>query len=125
VNWGLKIKSTDDQIIVPKGWGHEKWIVNNEKYCGKLLWFESGKKCSWHYHKLKKETFFIQSGLIEVAFSYEDSLQKASKIILSLGDSFEVPVGLRHQMKALKETELFEFSTQHFEDDSYRLEKGD
>jgi mannose-6-phosphate isomerase-like protein (cupin superfamily) len=90
-----------------------------------LLWFENGKKCSWHYHKLKKETFFIQSGLIEVSFSYEDSLQKASKIILLPGDSFEVPVGLRHQMKALKETELFEFSTQHFEDDSYRLEKGD
>ena len=20
--------------FVPKGWGYEKWIVNNEKYCG-------------------------------------------------------------------------------------------
>ena len=23
--------------IVTKGWGHEKWIVNTEEYCGKLL----------------------------------------------------------------------------------------
>ena len=22
---------------VPKGWGFEKWIVNCEEYCGKLL----------------------------------------------------------------------------------------
>ena len=21
--------------FVPKGWGFEKWIVNNEEYCGK------------------------------------------------------------------------------------------
>jgi hypothetical protein len=25
----------------------------------------------------------------------------------------------------LEDTELFEFSTQHFDEDSYRLEKGD
>ena len=49
---------------VPKGWGYEKWIVNNEKYCGKLLFFEKGKKCSWHYHKLKHETFYLHSGRI-------------------------------------------------------------
>ena len=25
--------------FVPKGWGFEKWIVNCEEYCGKLLYF--------------------------------------------------------------------------------------
>ena len=49
---------------VPKGWGYEKWIVNNEMYCGKLLFIEKGKRCSWHYHKIKDETFYLQSGLI-------------------------------------------------------------
>ena len=47
--------------VVPKGWGFEKWIVNNEKYCGKLLYFIKDRKCSWHYHKIKDETFYIQS----------------------------------------------------------------
>ena len=36
---------------VPKGWGYEKWIVNTPEYCGKLLFFNEGKRCSWHYHK--------------------------------------------------------------------------
>jgi quercetin dioxygenase-like cupin family protein len=49
----------------------------------------------------------------------------AHKILLRKGDHFHIPVGLKHQMQALEDTELFEFSTQHFDDDSYRIEKGD
>ncbi len=30
-----------------------------------------------------------------------------------------------HQMEALEDSELFEFSTQHLDADSHRLEKGD
>ena len=52
--------------IVPKGWGFEKWIVNNEKYCGKILYIVKDHKCSWHYHKIKDETFYVQSGKIEL-----------------------------------------------------------
>ena len=28
---------------VDKGWGWERWIVNKQEYCGKLLFFNSGK----------------------------------------------------------------------------------
>lgn len=42
-----------------KGWGFENWIVNKPEYCGKLLYFREGKMCSWHYHKLKDETFLL------------------------------------------------------------------
>tara|TARA_R110000851_G_scaffold190401_1_gene341005 strand:- start:187 stop:528 length:342 start_codon:yes stop_codon:yes gene_type:complete len=110
---------------VEKGWGHEKWIVNKEQYCGKLLFFEKGKKCSWHYHKIKDEVFYLQSGKILVKYSDEDSLVNASELILNKGDNFHVYVGLRHQMIALEQSELFEFSTQHFDEDSYRIIKGD
>ena len=61
---------------VPKGWGYEKWIVNNEKYCGKLLFFEKGKKCSWHYHKLKHETFYLHSGKIYLYYGFEDDFYR-------------------------------------------------
>jgi quercetin dioxygenase-like cupin family protein len=111
--------------IYSKGWGHEKWIANGELYCGKLLFFEKGKRCSFHYHKLKTETFYLQSGLLKVFHSLEDEIGQAQEVILQPGDSFHVPVGLRHQMLALQNSELFEFSTQHFEDDSYRLARGD
>ncbi len=111
--------------FVPKGWGFEKWIVNKEQYCGKLLYFVKGRRCSWHYHKIKDEVFYVQSGKIKVKYSDYDDLDCANEIILGPGDNFHVPTGLRHQMIALQDTELFEFSTEHFDSDSYRLIKGD
>tara|TARA_R100001082_G_C4239918_1_gene106891 strand:+ start:145 stop:486 length:342 start_codon:yes stop_codon:yes gene_type:complete len=111
--------------FVPKGWGFEKWIVNNEEYCGKLLYFVKDKRCSWHYHKLKDEVFYVQSGKLLVKYSDNDNLEEANEVILARGDNFHVYRGLRHQMIALEDTELFEFSTQHFDDDSYRIQKGD
>ena len=41
------------------------------------------------------------------------------------GDCLDVPAGLVHQMLALEDAELYEFSTQHFESDSHRLINGD
>jgi len=111
--------------FVPKGWGFEKWIVNCEEYCGKLLYFVKGKRCSWHYHKLKDEVFYIQSGKILVKYSNDEDIATAQELILGRGDIFHVYRGLRHQMVALEDTELFEFSTQHFDTDSHRIEKGD
>ena len=116
--------------FVPKGWGFEKWIVNCEEYCGKLLYFVKGKRCSWHYHQAKDEVFYVQSDKIQVFYSEEDDIYRdgmlvASTVILSPGDNFHVYRGLRHQMLALEDTELFEFSTQHFDEDSHRIIKGD
>ena len=111
--------------FLPKGWGFEKWIVNSKEYCGKLLYFVKGKKCSWHYHKLKDETFYIQSGKILLKYSDGDEIAYADEIILSRGDKFHIYRGLRHQMFAIEDTELFEFSTQHFDEDSYRIISGD
>ena len=111
--------------LVNKGWGHEKWIVNCDKYCGKLLFFKKGKRCSWHYHKIKDEVFYLQSGLLKVYYSEGDDLQAAKQKLLRPGENFHVYTGLRHQMVALEDSELFEFSTQHFDSDSHRILKGD
>jgi mannose-6-phosphate isomerase-like protein (cupin superfamily) len=110
---------------VSKGWGYEKWIVNGELYCGKLLFFNAGKRCSWHYHKIKDETFYLQSGLISLYHGFTDDLSDCQITLLEPGDKFYIPVGMRHQMIALDDSELFEFSTQHFDSDSYRVIKGD
>jgi mannose-6-phosphate isomerase-like protein (cupin superfamily) len=119
------MKTSSEQMFVPKGWGFEKWITNNEKYCGKLLYFVKGKKCSWHYHKIKDEVFYIQSGKLLVRFGYSHDLRECQEVVLEKGDSFHVKPELVHQMLALEDTEMFEFSTQHFDEDSYRIEKGD
>jgi mannose-6-phosphate isomerase-like protein (cupin superfamily) len=106
----------------PKGWGYELWIANNEKYCGKILHFNKGKRCSYHYHKLKKETFYVESGKVELRYGDKFS---SKKLVLHPGDSFEVPTGLIHQIFAMQESKIFEFSTTHYESDSYRIELGD
>jgi len=116
---------SNNYVIVTKGWGYEKWIVNKPDYCGKLLFIEKHKKVSWHFHILKDETFYVQSGKIILKYSDQDDLERASEIVLNKGDSFHVYRGLRHRMIALEDTELFEFSTEHFDSDSYRLIKGD
>ena len=121
----MKTSSTQEIKFVPKGWGFEKWIVNCEQYCGKLLYFAKHRRCSWHYHKIKDEVFYVQSGKILVKYSDGDEIEDAQQVVLGPGDNFHVYVGLRHQMIAIEDTELFEFSTQHFDSDSYRIQKGD
>ena len=122
---GLEMKTSLPIKHVEKGWGWEKWIVNCPEYCGKLLFFNEGKRCSWHYHVLKDEVFYLQSGKLVVKYSDQDDLEAAESIVLNPGEKFHVYRGLRHQMVALEDSELFEFSTQHFDSDSHRILKGD
>lgn len=112
------------QTFVPKSWGFEKWHVNNTKYCGKTLFFVKGKACSWHYHCLKMETFYVHSGELKVYYGDNDNFSEAHTIILKAGDNFHVPTGLRHRMEGLTDVEMFEFSTHHEDSDSYRLPIG-
>ena len=118
--------SQNDPIkFVPKGWGYEKWITNGPLYCGKILWFCKGKQCSWHYHEKKDEVFYVRTGRLKVYWSNFDELERAYVKELKAGDKFHVTAGIRHRMFALEDTEMFEFSTEHFDKDSIRIEKGD
>lgn len=111
--------------FVKKGWGYEKWIINKSLYCGKLLFFNAGKKCSWHFHVKKDEVFYLQSGRMIVRYSESDDLSEAEELMLEPGMNFYIYPGLRHQMEAIEDSELYEFSTEHFDADSYRIVKGD
>jgi len=111
--------------VHPKGWGHEEWIVNSDLYCGKILRFEKDKRCSWHYHNIKDEVFYLLSGKIELKVSDGDDLENSQTLTLEVGDVFHVKTGMRHQMIALESSELLEISTTHYENDSVRILKGD
>ncbi len=111
-----------------KGWGYELWIANTEKYCGKILHFIKGKKFSVHYHEIKDETFYLSHGKLEILLAdspeeYEKG--NISKSIMKPGDVIHIWPQRVHQVSALKDSDLIEISTQHFEEDSYRLVKGD
>lgn len=111
-------------IIVSKGWGHEQWICNNDKYCGKILVFNPDKKCSVHYHAIKDEVLFVDFGSIEMLYGW--SGEELKSITLTKNMSFHIPTGLRHQMIAGPDgARIFEFSTHHEDSDSIRITKGD
>jgi mannose-6-phosphate isomerase-like protein (cupin superfamily) len=109
---------------VPKGWGHEIVFVNNELYCGKLLVFKTNAKFSMHYHLIKDETWYVESG----KFLYrwiDTSNAEVNEVILKVGDTVRQLPGQPHQLECLEEGTIFEVSTQHFDHDSYRVWRGD
>jgi quercetin dioxygenase-like cupin family protein len=75
--------------------------------------------------KRKMRSFYVQSGKISLRHSSNDEIEFSDEIILSKGDKFHVYRNQRHQMLALEDTELFEFSTEHFDEDSHRVIPGD
>src|SRR5258708_977399 len=101
--------------IVTKGWGREVWLVNNELYCGKILEILKGKRCSLHFHKLKTESFFLRAGRLRVYVKEAPTADTLEEFELRVGECLDIPRGLVHQMEALEDPELFEFSTQHFD----------
>lgn len=111
----------DEQHYVPKGWGYERWIYN-EGYCGKILFFNKGKQCSLHYHAIKDEVLYLQSGKITVIYR-SDAVDRT--VDLEPGDAFHVYPGLVHRMIAHEDSYIIEFSTHHEDSDSHRIEKGD
>ena len=112
-------------ILVPKGWGSELWITNNHNYCGKLLKIIKAKKLSWHYHLVKDEVMFCQSGRVKITYGWDKDMSLADDIILEKGESFHIPRELVHRIEAIEDSEIFEFSTTHHDEDSYRVIKGD
>ncbi|MEE8386498.1 MAG: cupin, partial [Dehalococcoidia bacterium] len=41
---------------VDKPWGHEVWFAHTERYVGKILVIEAGKRLSLQYHRVKDES---------------------------------------------------------------------
>lgn len=106
--------------IEEKKWGYEIFIVNNNKYCGKILHFNALKKGSLHYHLKKTETWYIQSGKFNLKLIDTSSGTEYFKE-LRKGDIITHTPGQPHQVFCLEEGDIFEISTQHFDDDSYRI----
>ena len=110
--------------IVEKGWGKEIIFVNNSEYCGKILCFNKGKRFSMHYHIQKKETWYVAKGKFILNWIEMNNGTKYSEY-LNVGDVITNERGEPHQLVALEDSEVFEVSTRHYDEDSYRINKGD
>lgn len=114
------IKGTPKRV--EKDWGYELWIDNNDEYCGKLLVFnKTGNHFSMHSHKLKMESWYVQSGSFVLKWLEGDDLREVDLVV---GDCLRIERGQPHQLIAKEDgSTIFEVSTQHFDEDSYRLYK--
>ena len=110
-----------DQLVnfVEKVWGHEEWIVNKPKYCGKKMILKKGYRCSMHKHEIKDETFYILSGKILMETEFEG---EKKNLLLTPGDVVPIKIGMWHRFTGLVDSEIIEFSTFHMDEDSIRRE---
>ncbi len=120
----MEIRKREQRTHVDKVWGWESWIVNNPLYCGKEMFLKKGYQCSFHRHFIKNETFVVLYGRMLLRFGPDDDINNTKEVILGAGDSFDIPVGIRHQFVGLEETKFYEISTNHRDEDTARITEG-
>tara|TARA_Y100000310_G_C20687031_1_gene819698 strand:+ start:2957 stop:3322 length:366 start_codon:yes stop_codon:yes gene_type:complete len=104
---------TNKLIFVDKPWGHEEIWARTERYVGKRLYIESGKRLSRQYHEKKDETVWVMSGVLLLEIG-DDEVQTME---LSPGESYHIEPGTVHRFGAAEEdVELIEVSTPELED---------
>lgn len=109
---------------VEKGWGHELIWASNNKYCGKLLNFNTGSRFSMHFHMEKEETWYVQSGQFIV--KYIDTKDASiHEVELNAGDTWHNNPMSPHQLICVESGTIIEVSTADSVEDNYRIFPGD
>lgn len=112
--------------VVPKGWGYELIWATNEKYCGKIMFFEKeGAMFSMHFHKEKDETWFVNSGKFKVQW-IDTKTAGLHEQELNEGDVWHNPPLQPHRLICMKaDSSITEVSTPDSVEDNYRVAPGD
>jgi quercetin dioxygenase-like cupin family protein len=109
---------------VEKKWGHELIWCSNDKYCGKLMKFNTGAKFSMHFHSEKDETWLVLNGKFVVkTIDTVDASQSEKE--LNPGDTWHNPPLLPHQVICIEEGTIVEVSTPDSVEDNFRVMPGD
>lgn len=103
---------------VKKTWGMEVWLVNNDKYCGKILYLDKGAEGSYHYHKEKQETFFCQKGQVVLTIEGRDYM------LNPFSRPKTIKPGKLHSFRGITDAVILEISTPHSDEDVYRSTKS-
>ena len=104
---------------VEKPWGHELIWAHTDRYVGKVIVIEAGKRLSLQRHVVKDESIYVISGHLRLTL--EDEAGAIDVVDLEAGDHRHVPTGRIHRFEAVERTELMEISTPEL-DDVIRLE---
>ena len=86
--------------------------VNQPEYCSKWLTLRPGQRCPAHFHKLKKETFFVLRGEVELEADGQTTH-------LTPGQCYTLRPGVRHAFSSASGAVIEEVSTHDENGDSY------
>ncbi len=107
------------QRRVDKPWGHELIWAETDRYVGKLLVIETGKRLSLQRHEVKDESILVVSGRLRLWL--EDDEGVVQTVELGPGAARHVATGRIHRYEAIERCELMEVSTPEL-DDVIRIE---
>jgi len=110
--------------LVPKGWGSEFIWATNDRYCGKMMNFNTGAKFSMHFHQFKEETWYVQSGRFIVRWIDTATAELHEKELRD-GAVWHNEPCKPHQLICLEAGTVIEVSTPDSVEDNYRVGKGD
>jgi mannose-6-phosphate isomerase-like protein (cupin superfamily) len=110
--------------VVEKGWGSEVIFATTDKYCGKLLNFNTGAKFSMHFHYEKDESWYVLTGKFIVKV-IDTSNASQHDILLEPGNTWHNKPLLPHQVICIEEGTIIEVSTPDSVEDNYRVLPGD
>ena len=104
---------------VDKPWGHELIWAHADRYVGKILVIETGRRLSLQRHEIKDESILVLSGRLRLFLEDDDGVVRTQE--LGPGDHRRVRTGRIHRYESIERCELVEVSTPEL-DDVIRLE---
>jgi mannose-6-phosphate isomerase len=99
---------------VDKPWGHELIWAHTDRYVGKILVIETGKRLSLQRHLVKDESILVSSGRLRLALEDDDGTVRIED--LGPGEHRHVPTGRIHRYEAIERCTLIEVSTPELAD---------
>lgn len=118
----LKIGHVTTAKKVTKGWGEERWLVDECASFGfKIIHIQAGQKTSLQYHERKEEANLVVSGSGVLFYANNQPNEPLQKIGIGAGDIIHILPGMIHRIRATNDITLVEVSTPEL-DDVVRLE---
>jgi len=95
---------------VEKPWGHELIWAHTDRYVGKVISIDPGKRLSLQYHEQKDESVLVIKGMLRLHLEGDSGELEIHD--LRPGEHRRIPVGRKHRFEAVDEVvELVEVST--------------
>jgi mannose-6-phosphate isomerase-like protein (cupin superfamily) len=100
-----------ERIVKP--WGYEIIFANTDRYVGKIIHIDAGRRLSRQYHVAKDETLLVESGEMDLELGHDDSRET---IRMNRRDVYRITPGTVHRLVGVTDVDVIEVSTTELDD---------